>query len=172
MLDRKRVRCTRRSTWSQVSPKYVTKYTIMRESVALDGVLDLNWSKYSLISKCPSCEGPLRLMECLTSNDQGTHQYFPKYYHKRYIALGRMFDLKWSKYYKSISHKVLLLFSSKPNTMLGGCPQTCWPEYDGWGYRVTTLSSHLYNPNYHICESIYYFADYQLLLIGSCLSYS
>ena len=82
-----------------------------------------------------------------------------------------MFDLKWSKYYKSISHKVLLLLPN-PNTMLRGCPQTCWPEYNGWGCRVTTLSSRSYSPNYHIYESICYFVGYLLLLIGSCLSRS
>jgi len=56
--------------------------------------------------------------------------------------------------------------------MLGGSPKHFWPEYDDWGYRIMTLSSHSYNPNYHICESIYYFVDYLLLLIGSRLSRS
>ena len=69
------------------------------------------------------------------------------------------------------SQSTLFIFT-KPEYNARGLPQTFWPEYDGWGYRVTTLSSRSYSPNYHICESIFYFADYLLLLIGSCLSRS
>ena len=53
-----RVRCARRSAWPQVIEVLINfEVPIMRGSIALDGVLDLKWSRNLLIfSKVPSQE--------------------------------------------------------------------------------------------------------------------
>jgi hypothetical protein len=109
-LDLKRVHSTDRSTQSCEGPKawwsprpqaikvlIHTEVHIMRGPIALDGVLDLKWPKYSLNLEVLSCEGPkarwsswpqvikvlvyievqsqegpLYSMEYSTSSDQGT----------------------------------------------------------------------------------------------------
>ena len=90
--------------------------------------------------------GPLCLVECLISSDQSTTN-------KKVI--------KYSFYF----HQTQIQCS-------GATPKHVGPSMMARGYRVMMISSHSYNPNYHICESIYYFVDYLLLIIGSCLSRS
>jgi len=134
-------------SWPQVIELLINpEVPIMRGSIALDGVLDLKWSRNSLIfSKVSSQEA-----HCVWRN----------------VRSQVIIVLQTNK-----SQSTPFIFT-KPEYNARGLPQTIWPEYDGWGYRVTTLSSRSYSPNYYICESIFYFADYLLLLIGSCLSHS
>ena len=92
----------RRSSWPlMIQVLIYLEVHIMRRSIALDGVLNFNWSKYSsnievpsregpktrrsawpqmtqvLIStEVPSWEGTLRLTEHSTSNDLGTRNFF------------------------------------------------------------------------------------------------
>ena len=131
-------------SWPQVIELLINpEVPIMRGSIALDGVLDLKWSRNSLIfSKVSSQEA-----HCVWRN----------------VRSQVIIVLQTNK-----SQSTHFIFT-KPEYNARGCPQTFWLEYDGWGYRVTMLSSP-YNPNYHICESIFYFADYLLLFIRSCLS--
>ena len=135
-------------SWPQVIEVLINpEVPIMWGSIALDGVLDLKWSRNSLIFfQSTITRGPLRLAECSISSDQSTiNQSVTKY-----------------SFY----------FYQTQIQCSGAAPKHVGPSMRAGGYRVTALSSHSYNPNCHICESIYYFANYLLLLIGSCLTCS
>ena len=134
-------------SWPQVIELLINpEVPIMRGSIALDGVLDLKWSRNSLIfSKVSSQEA-----HCVWRN----------------VRSQVIIVLQTNK-----SQSTPFIFT-KPEYNAPGLPQTFWPEYDGQRYRVTMISSRSYNPSYHIYESICYFVGYLLLLIGSCLSRS